>query len=153
MAFVPLHFAVASGKERCYLSFLRLGADPDLGDQTGFTPLHLATRSESVKPIRALAEQKANMDAADLQGRTPLQLAAFHGGEGILELLLELGANPLVRDQDGRTARFYAELAKNRDTAATLVLASSSRLKADGRPDNPGVLVGTKTKPIRILRS
>ncbi|KAK1982789.1 ankyrin repeat-containing domain protein [Colletotrichum cereale] len=82
--------AVSSGNSLAMDHLLRLGANPNLGDNRGQTPLceRIAGRMSDVLPdVRLLLKHGAAVGAVGMNGETPLDLATRLGNRELVELL------------------------------------------------------------------
>ena len=107
----PLVQAIRIGQDKCVLSLLAAGADPNGTDDEGRTPLYLVMEAAGGNPeiLRALLKAKANPDQAtwNLQ-QTPLHLAAKRGYQVGVKQLLAAGARPDKKDAAGNTPLMFA---------------------------------------------
>lgn len=90
----------------CLCELIKLGADVNARDDSGYTPLHNAAVWSSAEDIRTLLAAGADVDAVNNAGRTPLHEATLCEGDlgtECMELLLAAGADPNARDAEGNT--------------------------------------------------
>jgi hypothetical protein len=71
----PLLLACLAGHYEATKTLLRMGADPNIADQSGRTPLHLAALLGDVELVEALLLSRAAVHSRDRQGQSPLDLA------------------------------------------------------------------------------
>eukprot|EP00930_Biecheleria_cincta_P049191 TRINITY_DN34434_c0_g1_i1.p1 TRINITY_DN34434_c0_g1~~TRINITY_DN34434_c0_g1_i1.p1 ORF type:complete len:299 (-),score=58.40 TRINITY_DN34434_c0_g1_i1:242-1111(-) len=76
----------------------RDGADPNLGDESGWTPLLEASELGHFAVAEALLCAKADPNLGDDAGKTPLALAAEHKELEVVRILLDAGADPTLGD-------------------------------------------------------
>jgi ankyrin repeat protein len=88
-----LSAASGLGKVDAVKYLLEIGADVNIGDDSGVRPLHIAAFSGKVDVVLVLLEAGADLEARDYQGTTPLALAACGDSRETLELLLDQGAD------------------------------------------------------------
>ncbi|KAL5702070.1 hypothetical protein ACHQM5_027333 [Ranunculus cassubicifolius] len=89
----PLHLAITQGYLRSAVYLVKMGANPDIVDDTGASSLHYAAALGNKKLLHSLVSRGANVDALSIDG-TPLESAARHGNQEAVELLLNYRANP-----------------------------------------------------------
>ncbi len=118
-----LWYAVRSQQLDLMVRLLRVGADPDLTDQSGTSPLHLA--AASARPTRLAAPliaYGARMDVTDQGGQTPLMIVFRADRSGAnTAWFLHQGADPFIPGPDGRTIadRARAHIGELVNTAAS----------------------------------
>jgi ankyrin repeat protein len=101
---------------------IKVGADPNVKDDTGVAPLHRAVRTRSTSAVRALLLNGADARLANKSGSTPLHLAVQDTGRGgtgapvarqeqteIIRLLIAQGARPSDQDSSGMSVRDRAK--------------------------------------------
>ena len=89
---MPLHAALAGGKEDAAGRLLRHGADPNAAGAAGWRPLHLAAANGLREAVSLLLDRGADPNVANDEGRTPLALALEKGRTEIVSLFRERGA-------------------------------------------------------------
>ena len=82
---------------------LARGADPDLGNQSGWTPLHEAAWSGNRDVMQLLLDRGANPNGAAKGGLTPLHIAARWCNKDTAQFLLNAGAEPNRENNSGET--------------------------------------------------
>ena len=85
----PIQSAVAARHEKVVQMLLRLGADPNAREQSGYTPLHAATQNGDEDMIRILLYGGADLTLRGKDGKTPLDLAMESGDEKTIMILRE----------------------------------------------------------------
>jgi L-ascorbate metabolism protein UlaG (beta-lactamase superfamily) len=89
----PLFLTAVRGQFETAESFLRLGAEPDLGQKrTGRTPMHMAALKGYSDIIGLLIEHGAEIKEKDEAGMTPIEYAAKYRNEKAVERLIAAGA-------------------------------------------------------------
>lgn len=110
---LPIHHAVASGKEEVIEYFLAAGQPIDakctVRDEDGaspmvFTdlqPIHLSGGKPELIPY--LVKKGAKIDARTREGWQLVHLAAAHGDKASLEAVIKAGGDPKAKTNDGKT--------------------------------------------------
>jgi len=106
---------------------IRKGADIN---KTGWSALHYAASGGHSPVIRLLLDNHAYIDAESPNRTTPLMMAAMYGTPTAVKVLLQEGADPGLKNEQGLTALQFAERAKQRESAAEIVLLLRSRRPA-----------------------
>ncbi|CAB0041116.1 unnamed protein product [Trichogramma brassicae] len=97
----PLHLALARGNGQVVKYLLKLGADPNLADKSGFSPLHVVSKDlyddAAFLTLFCDASKEVNrplqLDAQDKNGWTPLQWAVANLFLNVVDVLLDQGAD------------------------------------------------------------
>lgn len=90
----PLQLSILTRKLiKSTRKLIRLGANPNVVDQSGKTPLYEAVLKGDPKTIGLLLEKKADPNLSKDNHHLPLYNAIKHGNEAIIDLLLEHGAD------------------------------------------------------------
>jgi hypothetical protein len=84
--------AVARGDAGQAIALLRLGADPDAADRSGWTGLHQAAETDDLPLARAFLEAGAHPDLRSRARGTPLDVAERGGRLELAGLLRQYGA-------------------------------------------------------------
>jgi len=126
-----LHDAAASGVMMCCKTFLAMGADPNIPDNSGRFPLHwVATKADGTDCVGLFVGQPGvKVDEQDNNGQTPLHLACIHGLNAIAGHLLNARAMPNVYDNKGKSPGFYAVEA-NSVSCLQLLLSNRANVQA-----------------------
>lgn len=110
---LPIHRAVASGKEEVVGFFLAAGQpidatctakDEDLKppmEFTGLQPIHCSFVHPGLIPF--LIKKGAKIDASTGEGWQPIHFAAAFGDTAALRAMIKAGANPAARTRDGKS--------------------------------------------------
>lgn len=112
----PLHYAAQIVMERreeqnkCLLSLLKKGLDPNCSNILGLTPLHCAVKSEVKSSIDTLIQYGAQIDSRTVNGKTALHIAARSRDSEVASTLCEKGADIEARDSFEQTPLHVAAL-------------------------------------------
>lgn len=127
---LPIHHAVASGKEEVVEYFLATGQpidakctarDEDMTPPMGFTdlqPIHCSFAKPELIPF--LIKKGAKIDATTGEGWQPVHFAAAFGQPVMLKAVIQAGGNPAAKNRDGKSSIQIAEKFKNEETSKVL---------------------------------
>ncbi|KAI3834075.1 hypothetical protein MKW92_007777, partial [Papaver armeniacum] len=89
----PLAWATIEGRLAAVDYLLKMGANPEIPDDSNCSPLHHAAIKGHKEIIPLLLSKGINVDVANEHG-SPLIFAAAHGYHDTVKVLLDHGANP-----------------------------------------------------------
>lgn len=105
----PLWYFAASGDLAGMRQQLTEGADPNVGDDTGFTPLHAAVQNGQCEAVRLLLAAGADPRREDNRGAGPIWVAVFSSPAAVRDelvaILLTAGVDPDEKSGWGPTLR------------------------------------------------
>ena len=129
----PLHFACATGANRCLETLLRHGASVTKQMPSGATPLHIAAKGGDKKTIDLLCRAGGNVSALNQDKRTPLHNCGITGNAKAAAALIQQGAAVDDADAEGCTPLVCAVM-NNQAEVAKVLLSNGA---------NPDVILNT----------
>ncbi len=109
--YTALILASYNGRASTTRLLLKLGADPDAGDdERGNTALMGLSFKGYAEIASILIEGRADVNARNVAGQTALMTAVLFNQRTIIDLLLDAGADASLIDHDGNTALKLAQL-------------------------------------------
>jgi ankyrin repeat protein/tetratricopeptide (TPR) repeat protein len=124
--FAPVHWVLASGRERILEALLTHGADPDARNGDGQIPLGHAVEIGSKETVALLLKFKADPNGKSHSGQSPLHIAVLKDKRDVVDLLLAANANPNATDEKGLSPLDYVK-PKARQDAASADMAEKLR--------------------------
>nr|XP_022325066.1 caseinolytic peptidase B protein homolog [Crassostrea virginica] len=129
LGWTALHVAAVNQDTRLLELLLRLGADPNLGDE--YTTYYAIAREQRFDPMSVLMTREEEFNdrlsqRANFKGCTPLHYAVLMEDFTIVKLLLEAGADPTVENVNGHKPIDYT---KNQSLQMVLATAETKFLE------------------------
>lgn len=105
----PLCFTSTCNRLPMLKVLLKLGADTNMPDASGYASVGLAAEEGHVQVIHALAEHGADVNMANKDGETPIKfIAAQSGHANVIRTLAQHGADVNTLGKEGMSPVFVA---------------------------------------------
>ncbi len=145
-----LHLGVREGQKNVVALLLKLKADPNILDFSGFSPLCLNTSDSEITQL--LLDHGAEIDyQTNPDGNTALHFAAQNGQLETAEVLLKNGANPNIQNEKGETPLCLA-LKKGEEQSGELLLKYNANPNiADRTGASPLIISFNRPKMAKLL--
>ena len=95
----PIYRSIIANNLIALSELLKLGSDPDIGNNLGETPLYLCVDVDNYDALIILLQYNANTNIAKRNGTTPLHIAAKKNKDNYISALLRNNANPNLQNK------------------------------------------------------
>ena len=95
----PIYRSVIANNLIALNELLKLGSDPNIGNNLGETPLYLCVDIDNYDALIILLQYNADTNISKRNGTTPLHLAAKKNMENYISALLRNNANPNLQNK------------------------------------------------------
>ena len=95
----PIYRSIIANNLIALNELLKLGSDPNIGNNLGETPLYLCVDVDNYDALIILLQYNADTNISKRNGTTPLHLAAKKNMENYISALLRNNANPNLQNK------------------------------------------------------
>ena len=95
----PIYRSIIANNLEALNELLKLGSDPNIGNNLGETPLYLCVDVDNYDALIILLQYNADTNISKRNGTTPLHLAAKKNKEKYISALLRNNANPNIQNK------------------------------------------------------
>ena len=95
----PIYRSIIANNLEALNELLKLGSDPNIGNNLGETPLYLCVDVDNYDALIILLQYNADTNIPKRNGTTPLHLAAKKNKENYISALLRNNANPNMQNK------------------------------------------------------